>query len=119
MPVDGAPLTRSGALRSVRTLSRYAGVRVPGLQLLRQLGQLIRLIQNLGGFTMLLMIIGDIMAAKVIIEGVTASQQYWAERRKQIEIEATRQAFYEALQNSNYERAMQLRAEYTRLTGGD
>jgi hypothetical protein len=92
---------------------------VPGLNYIRQLTRIIRLIQDLGGFTVLLVIIGDLMAAKIIIEGFAASQQYYAQRQKQIEMETTRQAFYEALQNSNYERAMQLRAEYTRLTGGD
>ena len=119
MPVDGAPLTRSGQLRTARQLARYAGVRIPGLQFLRQLRQLLRIIQDLGGFTTLFLILGNILAAKTAIEGIIGSQQYWEQRRLQIETEATRAQFYQALRENRYDEALELRAKYTRLTGGD
>jgi len=79
----------------------------------------LRIIQDIGGFTTLFLILGNILAAKTILEGIIGSQQYWEQRRLQIETEATRAQFYQALRENRYDEALELRAKYTRLTGGD
>jgi len=77
------------------------------------------MIQALGGFTALFLILGNMLAVKTTIEGITASSAYWESVRLQRETEATRLELYQALRETDYEKALTLRAKYTRLTGGD
>jgi hypothetical protein len=63
--------------------------------------------------------VGWYYAGKTIVEGVLAHQAYLEGRQLFMETEATRAQFYQALRDNDFTKALEMRAKYTRLTGGD